>query len=100
MRNTIMTREFTEKLTELLQIWAKLNYKHANYTDTYSREALLKFLRVTEDWTMFQHCVEDREAMSIRDKQDFANWKENETIDRLAKEDQEYKDSLDNPLRN
>ena len=100
MRNAIMTPKFSKLLSELLQEWSKSEYKVINYTDTYSRNALLKFLSVTRDWTMFQHCVEDREAMTQRDKHDFEDWMENAIIDKQADEDQEYKDSLDKPPRN
>ena len=100
MRNAIMTPKFSKLLSELLQEWSKSEYKVINYTDTYSRNALLKFLSVTRDWTMFQHCMEDREAMTQRDKHDFEDWMENAIIDKQADEDQEYKDSLDKPPRN
>ena len=49
---------------------------------------------------MFQHCIEDREAMTQRDKHDFEDWMENAIIDKQAEEEQEYKDSQDKPLRN
>ena len=95
MRNAIMTPKFSKLLSELLQEWSKSEYKALNYTDTYSRRALLKFLSVVQDWTMFQHCIEDREAMTQRDKHDFEEWMENAMIDKQADEEQEYKDSLD-----
>ena len=77
------------------------NYKFeaTNYTDTYSRKALLKFLSVVQDWTMFQHCIEDREAMTQRDKQDHEDWWENAMIDKRAEEEAEHRDSLDKYLR-
>ena len=100
MRNAIMTPKFSNLLSELLKEWAKSEYKAVNYTDTYTRNALLKFLSVVQDWTMFQHCIEDREAMTLRDKNDFEEWMENAVIDKQADEDQEYKDSLDKPPRN
>ena len=100
MRNAIMTPKFSNLLSELLQEWSKSEYKALNYTDTYSRRALLKFLSVVQDWTMFQHCIEDREAMTQRDKHDFEEWMENAMIDKQADEEQEYKDSLDKPPRN
>jgi arsenate reductase-like glutaredoxin family protein len=100
MRNAIMTPKFSKLLSELLQEWSKSEYKAINYTDTYTRSALLKFLSVVQDWTMFQHCIEDREAMTQRDKHDFEDWMENAIIDKLADEDQEYRDSLDKPPRN
>ena len=100
MRNAIMTPKFSSLLSELLKEWAKSEYKSVNYTDTYTRHALLKFLHVVQDWTMFQHCIEDREAMTQRDKHDFEDWMENAIIDKQADEDQEYKDSLDKPPRN
>ena len=100
MRNAIMTPKFSKLLSELLQEWSRSEYKAINYTDTYTRNALLKFLSVVQDWTMFQHCIEDREAMTLRDKHDFEDWMENAIIDKQADEDQEYKDSLDKPPRN
>ena len=100
MRNAIMTPKFSNLLSELLKEWAKSEYKAVNYTDTYTRQALLKFLSVVQDWTMFQHCIEDREAMTQRDKHDFEDWMENAIIDKQANEDQEYKDSLDKPPKN
>tara|TARA_Y100000758_G_C16030482_1_gene414463 strand:- start:10 stop:318 length:309 start_codon:yes stop_codon:yes gene_type:complete len=100
MRNAIMTPKFSKLLSELLQEWSRSEYKAINYTDTYTRNALLKFLSVVQDWTMFQHCIEDREAMTLRDKNDFEEWMENAVIDKQADEDQEYKDSLDKPPRN
>ena len=100
MRNAIMTPKFSKLISELLQEWSRKEYKAINYTDTYTRNALLKFLSVVQDWTMFQHCIEDREAMTLRDKNDFEEWMENAVIDKQADEDQEYKDSLDKPPRN
>ena len=100
MRNAIMTPKFSKLLSELLQEWSKSEYQAINYTDTYTRNALLKFLRVVQDWTMFQHCIEDREAMTQRDKHDFEDWMENAIIDKQAEDEQEYKDSQDKPLRN
>ena len=100
MRNAIMTPKFSKLLSELLQEWSRSEYKAINYTDTYTRNALLKFLSVVQDWTMFQHCIEDREAMTLRDKNDFEEWMENAVIDKQADEEQEYKDSLDKPPRN
>ena len=100
MRKAIMTPKFSDLINELLKEWSKSEYKATNYTATYSRNALLKFLSVVQDWTMFQHCIEDREAMTQRDKHDFEDWMENAIIDKQADEDQEYKDSLDKPPRN
>ena len=100
MRNAIMTPKFSDLINELLKEWSKSEYKATNYTATYSRNALLKFLNVVQDWTMFQHCIEDREAMTQRDKHDFEDWMENAIIDKQAEEEQEYKDSQDKPLRN
>jgi hypothetical protein len=99
MRNAIMTPKFSELLSELLQEWGKSEYKATNYTDTYSRNALLNFLTVVRDWTMFQHCIEDREAMTQRDKQDREDWWENAMIDKRAEEEAEHRDSLDKYLR-
>lgn len=59
-----MNSKFTNLLNELVQEWSRLEYKTINYTDTYSRKALLKFIDRVQDWTMFQHCIEDREAMT------------------------------------
>ena len=100
MRKSIMTPKFTGLLANLLEEWSRSEYKATNYTDTYSRKALLNFLTVVQDWTMFQHCIEDREAMTQRDKHDFEDWMENAIIDKQADEDQEYKDSLDKPPKN
>ena len=91
MRKPIMTPEFTDALANLLKIWCKITYKATNYTDTHSRSSLLKFLRDTTDWTMFQHCIEDREAMTLRDKQDHKDWFENAMIDKRAEEELELK---------
>ena len=91
MRNAIMTPKFSNLLSELLKEWGKSEYKAVNYTDTYTRNALLKFLSVVQDWTMFQHCIEDREAMTQRDKQDHKDWFENAMIDKRAEEEQELK---------
>ena len=98
MRNAIVTSKFSKLLSELLQEWSKSEYKAINYTDTYTRNALLKFLRVVQDWTMFQHCIEDREAMTQRDKHDFEDWMENAIIDKQAKEEVELNDSLNMSL--
>ena len=86
MRKSIMTPKFTGLLANLLEEWSKSEYKATNYTDTYSRKALLNFLTVVRDWTMFQHCIEDREAMTKRDKQDYEDWFE-KNIDKLAEEE-------------
>ena len=91
MRNAIMTPKFSNLLSELLKEWSRSEYKAVNYTDTYTRNALLKFLSVVQDWTMFQHCIEDREAMTLRDKQDHKDWFENAMIDKRAEEEQELK---------
>ena len=85
MRNAIMTPKFSNLLSELLKEWSRSEYKAVNYTDTYTRNALLKFLSVVQDWTMFQHCIEDREAMTLRDKQDHKDWFENAMIDNKQK---------------
>ena len=100
MRNAIMTPKFSKLLSELVQEWSKSEYKAINYTDTYSRNALLKFLSVVGDWTMFQHCIEDREAMTQRDKQDHEDWWENAIMDERAEQEAEHRDSLDKPPRN
>ena len=49
---------------------------------------------------MFQHCIEDREAMTQRDKQDHEDWWENAMIDERAEREAELRDSLDKPPRN
>ncbi len=95
MRNAIMTPKFSKLLSELLQEWNKSEYRAINYTDTYSRNALLKFLNVVQDWTMFEHCIEDREAMNERDKRDREAWWENAIMDKRAEQEAEYRDSLD-----
>jgi len=100
MRNAIMTPKFSKLLNELLQEWSKSEYKAINYTDTYSRNALLKFLSVVQDWTMFQHCIEDREAMTQRDKQDHEDWWDNAMMDKRAEQEAELRDSLDKLPRN
>lgn len=99
MRNAIMTPRFTKLLSELVQEWSKSEYKAINYTDTYSRNALLKCLSVVHDWMMFQHCVEDREAMTRRDKQNHEDWWQNAMMDTQAEQEAEYRDSLDKPYR-
>ena len=86
-----MTPKFSNLLSELLKEWSRSEYKVVNYTDTYTRNTLLKFLSVVQDWTMFQHCIEDREAMTQRDKQDHKDWFENAMIDKQAEEEQELK---------
>ena len=91
MRNAIMTPKFSNLLSELLKEWSRSEYRAVNYTDTYTRKALLKFLSVVQDWTMFQHCIEDREAMTQRDKHDFEDWMENAIIDKQAEQEQELK---------
>ena len=95
-----MTPKFSKLLSELVQEWSKSEYKAINYTDTYSRNALLKFLSVVQDWTMFQHCIEDREAMTQRDKQDHEDWFENAMIDKQAEEDWQYIDGLSMAIEN
>ena len=100
MRNAIMTPKFSNLLSELLKEWSRSEYKAVNYTDTYTRNALLKFLSVVQDWTMFQHCIEDREAMTQRDKHDHEDWWENAMIDERAEREAELRDSLDKPPRN
>jgi hypothetical protein len=62
-----MTPKFTDLLDQLLEEWSKHEYKRRNYTGTQSRTSLLKFISRVEDWTMHNHCVEDREAMTQRD---------------------------------
>ena len=100
MRKSIMTPKFTGLLANLLEEWSRSEYKATNYTDTYSRKALLNFLTVVRDWTMFQHCIEDREAMTQRDKQDHEDWWENAMMDERAEQEAELRDSLDKLPRN
>ena len=101
MRNAIMTpNDLDSALKVMVDMYFRMKHKAPNYSDTYTRHALLKFMHVVQDWTMFQHCIEDREAMTQRDKHDFEDWMENAIIDKQADEDQEYKDSLDKPPRN
>jgi len=89
-----MTSKFTNLLNQLVQEWSKVEYKATNYTNTYSKKSLLKFLSRVEDWTMFQHCAEDRDAMDDIYKLEpaeqvhYETWVE-ENIDRWAEEDLE-----------
>jgi len=63
-----MTSRFSRLINDILIEYNEYHTKHKNYTDTYSREYLEKFVSDFSDWVMFQHCAEDREAMIQRDK--------------------------------
>ena len=63
-----MTSKFSRLISETLREYDKFITKHDNYTDTYSKDYLDKFVSVFRDWIMMQHCIEDREAMDQRDK--------------------------------
>ncbi len=63
-----MTAQFSRLVSETLREYDKFITKHDNYTDTYSKDYLDKFVSVFRDWLMMQHCAEDREAMAQRDK--------------------------------
>jgi hypothetical protein len=58
-----MTSRFSRLINDILREYDEYHTKHKNYTDTYSREYLEKFVSDFSDWVMFQHCAEDREAM-------------------------------------
>ena len=63
-----MTNKFQDLIRDLLKEWSREQYKTVNFTDTYSKKALDRFLTVVSDWTYHGHCVEDREAMTQRDR--------------------------------
>jgi len=55
--------KFTNKLDDLFQEWVRQEYKAKNYSDTYRKEALIKFIKHVEDWTMFTYCVKEDRSM-------------------------------------
>ena len=86
-----MTPEISDLITKFIKAYAKETYKAENYTDTYSREFLLKGVKVFEDWLMFQDCAEDREAMKQSWNGEDAS--ENKLIDKQAEEEAELNDA-------
>ena len=84
-----MTSQFDLLLTQLLEEWYRNTYKHINYTDTFSRKALLEFVKAVEDRVMYKHCLEDRVSMAEMDEA-YWEWLD-ENADRLAAEDEEYR---------
>ena len=54
---------FTNQLDNLFQEWVRQEYKAKNYSGTYSKEALLKFIKQVEDWTMCTYCVKEGKSM-------------------------------------
>ena len=86
-----MTPEISDLITKFIKAYAKETYKAENYTDTYSREFLLKGVKVFEDWLMFQHCAEDRKAM--KQSWDGEDASENKLIDKQAEQEIEWKDA-------
>ena len=84
-----MTSQFDLLLTQLLEEWSRNKYKTINYTDTYSRKSLLKFISDVTDRVMYRHCIEDRVIMAEMDEE-YWEWLD-KNADRLAAEDEEYK---------
>ena len=84
-----MTSQFDLLLTQLLEEWSRNKYKIINYTDTYSRKSLLKFISDVTDRVMYRHCIEDRVIMAEMDEE-YWEWLD-KNADRLAAEDEEYK---------
>ncbi len=80
----ISSTEFDILLTQLLEEYSRKTYKTINYTDTFSREFLLKFITAVQDRVMFKHCDEDR--MMQED-----SWDDSEMIDKMYEQEQELK---------
>jgi hypothetical protein len=84
--------KFDDLLVKILQEYFKVKYKAINCTNTYTRKALLEFSQAITDRVMYKHCIEDRVVMhEIYDT--YHEWLD-ENVDRLAKEELELKDSL------
>ena len=97
MRNAIMTPKFSKLLSELLQEWGKSEYKATNYTDTYTRKSLIESMLHISKRASYNHCIEVQvDKHKVADA--YHEWLE-KNADRLAKEDAEFKDSLDKPYR-
>ena len=84
----------------LLQVYALHENKSVNYTETFSRDYLLTFIRKMEDIIMYHFCAEDRDAMNQRDEQEREDWWQNTAMDKQAEQEAEYRDSLNNPSGN
>ena len=88
-----MSPEFSDLVTKILKEYLKDPEREQEFKDTYTRKTLLGCVKIFEDWLMFQHCIEDRETMTQRDQKDYEEWLD-KNADRLAKEEQEYKDTF------
>ena len=89
--------EFDRLLSLILKEYFKCKHKAINYTDTYTRKSLLEGMLHITKRALFNHCIEVQvDKHKVAD--DYHEWLEKK-MDRLAKEDAEFKDSLDKPYR-
>ena len=93
----IFSDEFDRLLALLLQEYFRCKHKAINYTDTYTRKSLLESMLHMSKRALYNHCIEVQ-VEKHKQADDYHEWL-GENIDRLAKEDAEFKDSLDKPYR-
>lgn len=93
----IFSDEFDRLLALLLQEYFRCKNKAVNYTDTYTRKSLLEGMLHMSKRALYNHCIEIQvDKHKVDDA--YHEWLE-KNADRLAKEDAEFKDSLDKPYR-
>ena len=93
----IFSDEFDRLLALLLQEYFKCKYKATNYTDTYTRKSLIEGMLHISKRASYNHCIEVQvDKHKVADA--YHEWLE-KNADRLAKEDAEFRDSLDKPYR-
>ena len=103
--NEYPAAEFFKLLEKLLDSYDLMMCKAPNYSKpkTYSAAHLLKFLECVGNWTMNNHCAETREPQTGEGQRTFDQMveqlgievryeTEDEYIDRMAKEHEEYQD--------
>ena len=84
-------------LEKVISIYFRLKHKAPNYTSTYLKRALLECMVDLTKRALYNHCIETQVEKHEVDE-DYRQWLE-KNIDKLAKEEVEFRDSLDKPYR-
>ena len=84
-------------LEKVISIYFRIKYKAPNYTNTYLKRALLECMVDLTKRALYNHCIETQVEKHEVDE-DYRQWLE-KNIDKLAKEEVEFRDSLDKPYR-
>jgi phage-related protein len=93
----IFSDEFDRLLALLIQEYFRCKHKAINYTDTYTRKSLLEGMLNITKRVLYNHCIEVQvDKHKVAD--DYHEWLE-KNVDRLAKEEVEFKSSLNKPYR-